>query len=344
MKTLCKIFFLISAFFISSCSGSREFRLDAVTDDIGTQNVSLIYYSGGSYHIKSIPAIDGQFSLSGSLSAPTFVEVYTNSGALLGECIIDGGDVIKARFSKLNPENIKIEGNKDAEQLAEFLKENHQLIDSIDTAGLNQAIESFIKKDPKRFVATVLLSRYFTVQGYEQTALELIQLIPNKYRKDQFSLGFEQLLNRSIESDSITINQFRAFSHKDTVTSFSPTGTKINLLMLTDNDTRSADSIKEMLSVLRAGDPKVDSLRIVDLGCDRDTMLWHSSLRSLPEDYPDNITRLWLNAGMATEEVALTAPTTIPFFILTDSTGRLLYRGQSTIATRAAYGQIAKKH
>lgn len=344
MKTLCKIFSLLTAIIVTSCSGSREFRLDAVCDDIGTQNVSLIYYSGESYHIESIPAIDGQFSLSGALSAPTFIEVYTKNGALLGECIVNGGDVVKARFSKLNPENLSIKGNKDAEQLAEFIKKNHQLIDSIDDAGLNQAIESFIKEDPKRFVASVLLNRYFTVKGYEQKALELIQLIPNKYRKENFSLGFEQLLYRTIEADSLSINQFRAFSHKDTVTTFSPAGAKINLLMLTDNDSRAADSIKEMLSVLRAGDPKVDSLRIVDLGCDRDTMLWHSSLRSLPDNYPEDITRLWLNAGMAAEEVAITAPTTIPFFILTDSTGRVLYRGPSAIATRAAYGQIAKKH
>ena len=34
---------------VASCSGSREFRLDVASDDIGTQNVTLVYYSDGAY-------------------------------------------------------------------------------------------------------------------------------------------------------------------------------------------------------------------------------------------------------------------------------------------------------
>lgn len=344
MKILCKILLLlIPAVIASGCSGSREFRLDAASDDIGTQNVTLIYYTGGSYHVESVPAIDGQFSVTGSLSAPTYVEVYTGTGSLLGEFIVEGGDHIEARFSALNPENISIKGNDDAESLAEFLKNNRKLVDSNDFDGLNRAIEEFVRDDPERFVATVLLTRYYTVEGYEDKAIELIQMIPEKYRKENFSEGFEQMLNVSLASDTLSLKEIRAFSKEDTAATFLPGGTRLNLVMLTDNDSRGADSIKAMISALRAGSPAVDSLRIVDLGCDRDTLLWHSSLRALPEDYPRDVTRLWLNAGVATEGIALAAPTTIPYFLLADSTGRLLYRGPSASATRAAYGRITRK-
>lgn len=334
---------LLTATTLTACSGSKEFRLDAASDDIGTQNVTVIYSAGDGYRIESVPAIDGQFSLTGSLSSPTFAEVYTSSGSLLGECIIEGGDHIKARFSALNPENIKIEGNDDAELLAEFLKDNRPLVVGDDIDGLNRAIEDFVRKNPKRFASTVLLTRYFTVEGYEEKAAELLGLIPDKYRRANFSEGFEQMLNTSLSSDTLVINEIRAYSRGDSAIIFSPAGTRINLLMLTDNDTRPTDSIKDLISALRTGAQAEEALRVTDLGCDRDTLVWHASLRAIPEDYPAGVDRLWLNAGMATEGVAEASPTTIPYFILTDSTGKLLYRGPSASATRAAFGNLRKR-
>lgn len=334
---------LLPAAALTACSGSKEFRLDAASDDIGTQNVTVIYSAGDGYRIESVPAIDGQFSLTGSLSSPTFAEVYTNSGSLLGEFIVEGGDHIKARFSALNPENIKIEGNDDAELLASFLKDNRQLISTDDSDGLNRAIEAFVKENPKQFASTVLVTRYFTVEGYEDKAAELLSLIPDKYRRANFSEGFEQMLNTSLASDTIAIDDIMAFSPADTAISFSPAGTRLNLLMLTDNDTRPADSIKEMIAALRAGAQAEEALRITDLGCDRDTLVWHASLRAIPEDYPAGVYRMWLNAGMATSGVAEASPTTIPYFILTDSAGKLLYRGPSASATRAAFGNLRKR-
>jgi len=344
MKTILRnmLAILLPAILAVGCSGSKEFRLDAASDDIGTQNVTLIYYTDGAYRVESVPAIDGQFSLTANVSAPTFVEVYTSGGSLLGEFIVEGGDHIEARFSAINPENILIKGNKNAEQLADFLKDNRPLVEGNDIDGLNRAIEEFVRKDPERFVATVLLTRYFTVEGYENTALELTRLIPDKYRRDRFTEGFEQLLNASLSSDTLSLGEVRGFSTGDSAMVFTPAGARVNLIMITDNDTRAADSIKTMLSALRAGSPREETLRIVDFGCDRDTMQWKATLRSLPDDYPAGITRLWLNAGMATEGISQTAPTTIPYFILTDSTGRLLYRSPSVSATRAAYGRLRK--
>ena len=80
----------------------------------------------------------------------------------------------------------------------------------------------------------------------------------------------------------------------------------------------------------------------MDFGCDRDTLQWKATLRSLTDDYPAGVTRLWLNGGMATDGISQAAPTTIPYFILTDSTGRLLHRSPSVSATRAAFGRLRK--
>lgn len=331
-----------TALLLSGCSGSKEFRLDAASDDIGTQNVTLIYYTDGSYRVEIVSALDGKFSVTGKLSSPAYVEIFTGNGSPLGEFIVEGGDHIEARFSALNPENISIKGNDDAELLTGFLEENRPLIKKGDDDGLNRAVEKFIRENPRQFASTVLLTRYFSVEGYENLALELIQLIPEKYRPEDFTQGFEQMLDTSLAADTLAIKEIRAYSTGDSIFSFTPAGAKINLLMLTDNDSRSSDSIKEMLSALRAGTPSQSVLRVTDFGCDRDTLLWHSSMRSLPDDYPAGVTRLWLNAGMATEGISQGAPTTLPYFMMTDSTGRLLYRSPSASATRAAFGHLRK--
>lgn len=337
---------VVAALFITGCSGSREFRLDAASDDIGTQNVTLIYYTteSDSYKVANVPAIDGKFSVTGTLSTPAYVEVYTAAGSKLGEFIVEGGDHIEARFSAMNPENISIKGNEDAEMLAGFLEENREAIGAGDTDGVNRAVEAFIRERPKQFVSAVLLTRYFSVEGYEKTALELISLIPDKYRPANFTEGFEQMLNSSLATDTLAITSVRAYSQGDSACTFFPAGARTNLLMITDNECRDADSIKALVSALRSGNPAEETLRIVDFGCDRDTMLWHSSLRTIPADYPSGVIRMWLNAGMATDGIAQGAPSQIPYFMMTDSTGRLLFRGASASAAKAAFGKIRNRH
>jgi len=340
MKTQVFFYAAILLTFLAGCSGGKEFRVDAASDDIGTQNVTLFYYADGSFHVENLSAIDGRFSMTGTLSAPAYVEVYSAPGKLLGEFIMEGGDHIEARFSVMNPENISIKGNKDAEMLAEFRADNRKLFDAGDADGLNRAIEEFVRENPKRFVSAVLLTRYFTVAGYEQTATELAALIPDKFRKGGFTEGFEQMLSNDLASDTISINNVRGYSRGDSAIVFNPMGTRLNLLMLTDNDSRGADSVKALVKALRGGSSDAADLRITDMGCDRDTLLWHSSLRSLSEEYPEDMEWMWLNAGVASGGISGAAPSGIPYFILTDSTGKILFRGESATDAKAAYGRI----
>lgn len=313
--------------------------MEVASDDIGTQNVTLVYHSGGTYRVETVSAIDGKFTVLGSLEQPAFVEIYVGSGSLLGELIVEGGDNLEARLSAMNPENIAVKGNDDAEELAEFLKENRSLIQKNDFDALNRKIEDYIRKNPEDFLSAVLLVHYYTVNGYEQKVAELLQLLPSQWREGGFSLGFEQMLSNNLASDTLSLHSIRAFSAADTAFVFTPSSAPYSFLMLSDDKSRGEDSIKAVVSVLRGGSSP-ERLRIVDFGCDRDTMLWKTALRNLPDDYPSGVERLWLTAGSASGDLAGVAVTDIPFFILTDSTGRLLYRGASATAARAVYGQL----
>lgn len=322
------IIIAILGLLLASCSSNPEFRIDAASDDIGTQNVSFRYLDAdGAYRNDMVTAIDGKFSFVGRLGGPTYIEVYDAAGKKLGEFIADRGDNIKARFSVLNPENITVEGNKDAELLKDFMDKNRGAVLKGDTEAVNAAIAAFIADNPKQFASTALLLNYFTVIGHEQKALRLLQSIGEKYRPGAHVLPFEQMLNMSLAASEVSIDSIRVFSRHDTAATYSPRGSLRNLIILADNETRGADSILRLLQTVVS-----PSLRIVDMGCDRDTLLWYSSLRSLPDDYPSETTHYWLPSGYATEGIAAAVPASNPYFILTDSLGSIIYRTPSATA------------
>lgn len=330
MKLAGWLLMVVVAVMMASCGGSPEFRIDAASDDIGTQNVTFRYLdSDGAYRSETVTAVDGKFSYLGHIGGSTYVEVLDANGKLLGEFIADRGDNIKARFSVQNPENISIRGNKDSELLMEFMDKNRGSVIKGDTEGLNAAIDAFIRQNPKQFASTALLMQYFTVAGHEEQALELLQTIGEKYRPSSRVLGFEQMLNQSLSATEASIDSLQVFSRRDTAEVFTVRGAKLNLLIVSDNETRAADSVVRLISTSTS-----PGLRIVDLGCDRDTLLWGVSLRGLPDDYPSEVVHYWLPAGYATAELAATAPSSVPFFIVADSLGHVLHRTPSTASVR----------
>lgn len=334
------IFFALALLMIlGACSRSREVRIDALSDDIGTRNVVVTFADGDTYRSETVSAIDGTFSLTLMMSTPdpTVVEVTTTEGAPLGMFIVRGGDHIKVRLSVRDPRAIEVEGNRDAEHLAEFLKEQGELIDSGDVAALNKVIDSYISEHPDEFLSTVLLTHFYCVPGYEERAMELLRLIPEKYAPRGFAFPFMQQLDLSQAADSLAIEEVKGYSRGDSAYIWRPAGARLNLLMLTDDSSRMADSIRTLASLL---DNPADAsrLRITDFGIDRDTILWNASMRNLPEDYPSPVMRLWLPAGSATVPLTEVRPSAIPYFILTDSLGNMLARSPSTTAIRSAYG------
>lgn len=341
MRYIKFIYIMLAGLLTAACSRSGDFHLEVASDDIGTQNVKVVYFSNGTYQTKNLNAIDGKFSVDGTVDGPSYLEVYTSNGALLGTLIVEGGDDIKARLSALNPENISVEGSDDSESLLKFLADNRENIAKNNFDQLNHNIEEFVRKNPDDYLSTVLMGNFFHYGGYEELALELLNLLPEKNTGNGVLLGVTQLLSASLSADTTRVATIYGFCEADSALTVSTAHTRLNVLLVTDDRSRAADSVSKMLSALRAG-ANARKLAIYDLGCDRDTIVWHSSLRNIPESYPDSVNHLWLPAAEATPEIAALAPSDRPYFVLTDSLGKVLYRGASASALRAAFGQHRK--
>lgn len=334
MKTIIKLFSIISLLIVVvSCGSSTEFRVDGVIEDLGTQNLRVHYYSGGAVRSSLAPAIDGKFNFLGQTSEPTLVQFSTNNGFVVGRAIVEGGDMIEARFNLGDLKRTQLKGNKESEALAEFIRDNADALKSSDAEAINRGVEAFVRKNPSNLAAGAVLTEYFDFNGNEALGLELLELLEPEARPQSLTEGVEVMLSQlNLPSDSLRVGDVELFSDKDSLLVFSPGKSGKTLLLFTDSESRGADSISGRIAGIPAG------MQAIDISVDIDTATWHTSLRSLPQTSAmrTKARHRWAPGAIALEPLSAVMVGDIPFFAVVDSTGRVVYRGTSISAAVSA--------
>lgn len=351
---------LLAPLLLVACGGGPAFRIDGTVDGLGTQNLTLVYYADGAVQQAYAPAVDSHFSMMGNTDEPALVWVYNNTGTLVGRLIVEGGDALEAHFSLSNPYEVSVKGNDDAELLARFIRDNATLLNRIDAkaststarhqAGtstatkadrdaLNQAVESFVKKNRKSVAATAVLAEFYDYgDGNRQKALELLDLIDPDYRPDGFTRPMMSLIATSEFPDSLLTARrsplrggIRVFGRDNKADTLSVRKNSHTLLMFTTDGSRRSDSVSDLIENLA----ERPSVKVADLSTDKDTAIWH---RSLPDAGQTDIARYWLPGGPAAPVANTLRVSADPYFVITDSTARILYRGPSVSQARRVLG------
>ena len=342
---------------LTGCGSGPEFRVDGEVSGLGTQNLQVVYYADGAFQQVSAPAIDGKFSAVGRTDAPTVVWVYNNAGSLIGRFVADGGDAVKVEYSVTNPLEVKMSGNDESEQLARFITDNAALLARVNrasktttataTAGsgkatsadlreLNQAVERFVRRNSSSAAAAAVLTEYFYLDEESRTlALELLELIEPDDRPDNIVRSFSYAIAETEYPDSLLtarnsplrgglrLLSDRGHSHD----SLRVKGSRLTVMVFNDEHTRRADSVSDLVKTLgkRAG------VRLADVSFDADTLTWRRSLGDASD--VTAILRYWAPGAAATPGLEPLRIGRLPFFVVCDSTARILYRGSS--ASRA---------
>lgn len=339
------LFALMVTVVVSSCGADREFRIDGRIDGFGTGNLKLVYYNGDGVQTMAATAVDGRFMANGRLNDPAFFRIYTNNGIVVGRFIVAPGDIIEADFNLSDPTNMRIEGNDDSKRLAKFIKENAALIKGKDTKSLNAAIAKYVAANPKHAVSGALLADFFDSNGHEAEALELINLLEREARN---TADLEWLRNMlmplTIPTDSITLSPIRLFGPGDSLSTIDPADSRLTLITLTNASLRSSDSITTTIGIISAGKSR-DELQIADISCDPDTATWKKSIRESdnpgtpskngsPTNMKEITRRFWSLSPYNIKEFDRMPVRRLPWFVVADSTGQVLYRGSSVSEMR----------
>lgn len=325
-----------------SCGSDNTFRINGKIENYGTGNLRVVYHSNGAVQSVVAPSIDGKFAMTGRLDRPVLARIYTGNGAVVGRFVVKPGETVEATFDITDPSVMKFDGNDDSKRLSKFIGENASLLTNGDTAALNAAIEKYVRDNTGRIAAGVLMADYFDFRGNEQLGTELIGLLADNVVAATALNGMLDLTRTlSIPVDSMRLEPFPLFSTADSLTEINPGEHPLTLLLFTDATCRKADSITSALAAL-APEAKKGNLHIADISCDPDTAAWHSSLRktesadSLNASAAKEVKRFWSPSPfniMGLEEIPVAA---VPWFIVADSTRRVLYCGPSMEKARAA--------
>lgn len=322
VKTAIRLLsFLLLTVSLAGCGGGDTFRVDGTIEGLGTRNLRFYYYDGNSLQVSIASAIDGKFHFEGRSKEQTLLSVAVNQGNILGHIIVKNGDNIECRLSATNPAMVEISGNSASERFAKFITENAEIITGGDAEAINTLIENQIAAKPKDCVSSALFVIYYDSRLNPVMADSVFNMIDYDARPPQFVAGYQSMVERfTADAMNEPVAALRLFSEGDSMATFDSAKSRLSLMIFSEGPA-ARKLAKAALDTLS----KRDGLAIVNIGLDSDTANWKQSLR----DQPLKGENMWIPGSVASPRLRRLNISRIPTYIVCDSLGRQIYRGES---------------
>lgn len=308
---------------VAACHDKDYYTLDVTIDGIGTRNVNLYIYSDNGLKTVSLPAVDNKFSYKSSTDAPVFIDFMTNDNRSLGFLMVENGDEIEARFAPGRASVTSIKGNEVSERLADFMSSHASLIDSLRPAELNSAIERYVSDNPDDIVSGIVVSRFYDATVDPEAARQLIERISPSARPVAIMGGYSTLAN-VVPDTTARLDSVSLYTIADGLKTFSPVDS-LGLLVAVVGPDDVVPHDSTIVKINAARDTLKTRLKFVELALVADTAALRSLTDSIKPAYPIG----WLPGGVANPEVSHLNIKQLPMIIVADSTGTIIYRGDS---------------
>lgn len=336
-----KLFFILSiaiATLLSSCSDSAIFSAKGKVEDVGSQNMRVIYYSNDAVTSIIVPIEYGQFNFEAEIKAPSLLEFYTANKSLLARAYVDPSDKIKCHFFKGEPLKATIEGNDVSERWSAFLKQNINILEKKDVAKINALVSSYISSHKDDLLSTLLLLTEYSAIGYEDEASSLLSSIAPEARPQSLITAYEAILDRVINVRSRERLSNISFYHKnDSLSTFASHKASYSILIFSNDIARKNNEFNTKLRSLRK-DYHKKRLQILDMSLDPDTAIWKKSIKSDSATWEQG----WVVGSVSAHSIERLGISRLPFYIVADSTGTQLYHGTSISDTEQTIAQKLK--
>lgn len=298
-------------FILFSCGDKKGYHADITVDGLGTQSVTVLAITPGGIRQIKTPAIDSAFAVDGTGTGSEVVEVYSNTGTLIGRFIASAGDKSTIHFDINNPAIMTARGSDDSSQLFEFLQKNNPS----DTVAFRNAIEAQVEKEPSSLLSASLLAFYYPADDNENPA-RLARLFAAPQGDYAGYVAGRRLTYAQLAEAQDSVPPLRAVTYGDdtlSVTAPAPHGQ--TLYYFYNSTDIYTDTIGETLTDKRFAKTDIVTVRLMN-----DTFRWNAYRRL----FPDRARHIWLPAGTADSTVRSIRLRHLPVFALTDSTGRFI--------------------
>lgn len=306
---------------VTGCGGGESFTLAGAVDGLGTQPLRLVYVADGRLQTATVTAIDGKFRYEGVAKEPTVVEIFGHSGRLVGRAYVSNGETVEGEWALDNPYKVKMKGNGISERWARFLTENADSLQSATTA--NRVVARYVGAHNDDLLSALLLMTQYDAASDGIRADSLMRLLTPKARPDALTASYRAMLAEGgAEPMSRKIMPMTLIDTAGEPFYYNPVRYSLSLVCFTMGGNR--DSIDRMLTQMR-GDYPDRRLGMLEVSLLPDHGTWRTATRRDSARWQ----QLWAPGGVTHKAFDYLSVSRIPYFIVSDSTSRQIYRGTS---------------
>lgn len=296
----------------ASCSNTEQFRINGSIEGKPTQNIRAGYYSGGAYHTIVTACREGEFEIFGSSPTPSLLEITDYEHHPLARLIVKNGETYTVDITPSQRYALRTSGSDINTRWSKYLNDNAEALDN----DANGTVATYIRDNKADILSTILLVTEYDSGKSPVAADSLMAQIAPEARPSYLTSSFNYILRNLIsESAEAPLDSFHYLDREDKNRLFAPSE-KINLLVLSNKSDYRSDSIVPALHRL-AKRSKELGLSITDISLDNDTIDFKRGIRS------DSATwhRGWLPGILSNPAVERMGVPSLPYFIVSDSTG-----------------------
>lgn len=322
MKGLYNLLAIALFLTLAACGGSDECVVKCDVEGLGNKGIEVMYADRGVKRLSFHP-VDGKVEMRMSLPRPTMLEAFTLDNTPLFCIIARDGEEISVKMKLGEPASLKVEGNEPSAAYAAIVSANDSILRHGTEAEVNALVAREIKAAPGSMASTMLLINHFRTPGHELSADSLLNTILPEARPVWLSGSYASLLGTQIAASvKNEIPNISIHTGNDTTVRFNSAMQSYGLLVF--SDTRKPDSIVDRLKSLRKDMP-LRRLAIVDISLARDSARWKEAVAT------DSATwqQAWAPGGAGAHQIRTLSIPTVPFYIVSDSSGHYVYRGRS---------------
>ena len=327
MRTFFFMLVLSAIMLMTGCGEKDMYTLKASVSGTSDATYRLLTYTPRGPEMQLLASRKGIFEFRDTISSPVLVEIMTNDYAPLGVYWAAPDDEIEINVDPKDPGKFRVSGSEINDRLSKWFEANQTLISGGRSEKLNEAIEKYVRSNPKDQVSVILMATRWDSSIDPVLTLDLWNKIDRTIRLPY--IGADVVKQAEYAAGPLrdkVLKEMSFINQKDTLELFKPTGHKVSVMAFSDETVMAdRDSIAKRFGELRKKHKSEKKLKIIDYSLDNDARAWRAAVDTDSVKY----TLAWSGPGRGALGVAELAIGRLPFFIVADSTGRQIYRGSS---------------
>ena len=323
MRALTIMLMSLCLIVLGGCSEKKFFTVEGTVEGERTMNLRFVYVGDDNLNNVITAARDGKFVFKGVVPRDgALVQVLDNDYRRLAVFYAKNGDKIQLKVNADDPVVSQATGNDIMERWNAWAATNRPILKGLDASVRNKAVAKYARAHKDDLLSTLLLAAYYDSSVDPNGAMTILETIKPEARPQCIvELLTANSVQRAKNGGYNKVMPFRYLSSKtDTMATFRPGDNNRTLLVFTAGPA-GRDSIMRALHAFQKDKPAKTT--ILDVRFDVDTLMWKRDLSNDSVTWPS----AWMPEATATSSLSPLSITTVPFFIVTDSTGRQLYHG-----------------